>query len=107
MTQKATCELCRKPTNLSDVRYIPKGKDSKMLICSLCLEKRTNIESRLPYSTANRSKKQEFFCKRCKYNFRHDTKSLGYLKCPYCGRDDQVIEKKQRTAAEILNSIDD
>ncbi|MBW3003548.1 anaerobic ribonucleoside-triphosphate reductase [Candidatus Woesearchaeota archaeon] len=105
MNQKATCELCRKPTNLSNVTYIPKGKDSKMLICSLCLEKRTNIESRLPYSSANRIKKQEFFCKRCKYNFRHDV--LSHVRCPYCGRDDQVIEKKQRTAAEILNSIED
>jgi len=106
MSQKVKCELCKKTVPSINSRYIPKGEDAKMLICCFCFDKRKNLESTAPYYSKDVSKKQQYFCGRCKYNFRCDTKTFN-LRCPYCGKSDQLVERKEKTAAELLNSLEE
>jgi len=106
MESKITCELCKKQSLSSKAKYIPKGKDSKMLICGDCYAKRSSIDSTSPYYVKSDAPKKNYFCKRCRYNFKHEPTKLGKLACPYCGKDDQLLEKKTITAAEILNNLD-
>lgn len=106
MTAEVTCELCRKAVSVNSAKYIPKGADAKMLICSNCYNNRNNLESTTPYYSKSSPKKHQYFCARCRYNFKHDPKSFK-LSCPYCGKADQLVERKEKTAAEILNSLED
>ena len=51
--------------------------------------------------------KEKFLCMRCKYKFLHDRDSERILRCPFCGKEDKVIEDKPMPAEDLVSSSDD
>lgn len=97
--KKALCERCRNFFPYSEIRYMPKGKDSMIALCSSC---RTKAAAESKESKKEDSGKMPFFCARCKYKFKYDPKSITNFKCPYCGKNDKIIKDKRPSAAKLL-----
>ena len=51
------------------------------------------------------AEKISYICTRCKYKFKHNPAGEVFLKCPYCGKDDRIIEDK--AANSIVKEITD
>ena len=45
--RQALCERCRKFVLMSNIKYVPKGNDSKMALCNKCLKNFTPPPSNL------------------------------------------------------------
>ena len=94
------CEWCRGFFPISEVAYFPKG-NSKIALCKACREKGTKDKSILneeeDYEEVKKKtskiSKDSYYCRRCKYKFRFAPVNETKLKCPYCGREDTVIER--------------
>ncbi len=113
-----TCEKCKNVVTLDKVRLYPKDKDKNWLLCDNCCNELKNKMSTFSNAPSSLERKQvtnhvfidrkeervdskkdlaKKFCMRCNYSFRVDPERVGILynlKCPYCGKDDKVIDKK-------------
>ncbi|MBN1793183.1 hypothetical protein JW826_05875 [Candidatus Woesearchaeota archaeon] len=102
--RQGLCERCRKFVSLSELKYVPKGNDSKMALCTSCL-KNFNVPpgsvKKAP-ADAPLSSVKRFLCSRCNYKFRFNTSKDSALRCPYCGRTDKIIDEDSRSAERIL-----
>lgn len=91
-----TCERCKTATPLNKVKLFPKDKETNLLVCEKCHQElsRPRLVSRTkPLPQAEYAK---YFCTRCKYPFRADSLKVDViynLKCPYCGKDDKLLER--------------
>jgi DNA-directed RNA polymerase subunit RPC12/RpoP len=92
------CDFCRKSVPLSDIKYMPKG-DSKMALCPECRAKKTTLD---PPSKKQVPNKKQYLCQRCSYKFRFNPNSVSNLRCPYCGKADQVVELEQASAGNLV-----
>ena len=88
--RKIVCNRCRRFVSISDIKYMPNGKDSMIAICSACRAK-TSAETKSQQNTAKPQKKR-YFCERCRYKFRFDPASVTNLRCPMCGKKDKITE---------------
>lgn len=117
--RKITCEGCRKTVLVSDVRYVLKGKEGRMALCSACRERtdvsnmakkeseKTTFKKPTPTITKVSSDgRQIFICERCKYKFKFDMKSPSSLKCPFCGKSDKLVKENATSASNLLSEVD-
>ncbi len=111
------CHKCKREVDISQVRYIPKGNDEMEIVCMACSGQQSNtqviaskaptIETTIPKIIPEKPKKEEkikYFCGRCKYKFKYLPSSTTKLKCPYCGKDDKIMEDKS-DAGTILREV--
>lgn len=112
-----TCEHCKAVVPLDKVKLYPKDSEHNMIVCGECCEQLKNklkIYSNEPPRKEKKvtnnvyiDRKEERiesgrnlvkkYCIRCKYSFRVDPERAGVLynlACPYCGKDDKVIDKQ-------------
>lgn len=79
------CDFCENQVDKKKIKYIPLDNNKIKIKCFNCLDlnkKEIKTKNLIFYS-----------CRRCDYDFRHDIDSEISLKCPYCGKKDQ-LEKK-------------
>lgn len=100
-TRRMICDRCRKAVPIKDIRYLPKGKDARIALCSECRSKGFVSDEKEKKVT---DKKLKYFCSRCRYKFKFDPTGVSNIKCPYCGKDDKIIEDKVPPADELLKS---
>lgn len=87
--REALCDKCRRPTLVTDIKYVAKGDGSRQALCSRCRNK--TITSQIKPTTQKTSDKQIYVCGRCGYRFKFDTYGVSQLRCPYCGRTDKLV----------------
>lgn len=96
------CDRCHKSVPIPDIKYLPKGKDSRIALCSACRSK-TDIMKEINESVKKAvPQKKVYFCSRCKFKFKFDPKGVSNLSCPYCGKADRVVEHKMDSADALL-----
>jgi protein-arginine kinase activator protein McsA len=104
--RKMICDRCHKAVPLADVKYLPKGNNSKMALCSACRQQ-TLPESSIGKSSGSkpaREKRPEYFCGRCRFKFKYKGDAMTNFKCPYCGKADKVVEYKANSADDLVQS---
>ena len=91
------CDRCRSFVPMSEIKYQMKG-NSRISLCNKCRgsSEKTTLFKPMPKG------KQPFFCQRCRYKFNHDPDSGRQLKCPYCGKPDQVVENTTSSADQLI-----
>lgn len=104
--QEMTCDHCRKAVPVSDIKYLPKGKDGMIALCSSCRQKYKD-PAKKPGKEDIKPDKKPYFCIQCKYHFRFNPKSGVNLRCPFCGRADKVIEDKVPDADTLIRTLHD
>lgn len=100
-SRQVLCEKCRKFVTVAQIRYISKGNDSRIAMCSTCLTK-ANGAAFVNKKKVEDADKPTYFCSRCRYKFKFDPIKKATLRCPYCGKVDRLTEDKFTTAASIL-----
>jgi len=99
--RRMICDRCRRSVPISDINYLPKGKDSTIALCLACRVKdRKEGKIKVP-----EEKKKDFYCSKCKYKFKYNVSSQTNLKCPYCGKEAKVGEYKPQSANQIIEEI--
>ena len=88
--RETLCDKCRRPTFVTDIKYVAKGDGSRQALCSKCRNK--TIESQIKI-TQKVSDKQTYVCGRCGYRFKFDPYGAAQLRCPYCGRHDKLQQQ--------------
>jgi len=113
--RKMICDRCRAAVPISQIQYLPRGKDGMTALCETCRKEAPTapagaqgaVAGNTTKTTAAKSKvpdKESFFCARCKYKFKFDVFGATNLKCPYCGKEDKVISGTVKSAEALLNS---
>jgi len=103
--QEMTCDHCRKAVAVSEIKYLPKGKDGMVALCPSCRTKFKATAEKKPAEL--KPAKKPYFCIRCKYHFKFDPRSAANLRCPFCGREDKVIEDKVPDADTLIRTLHD
>jgi hypothetical protein len=107
-SRQVLCERCRKFVQISDIKYLPKGNDSKMAICKNCLKTFGIPGSQIKKTLSDgATAMQPYFCARCNYKFKFNASSRTSLRCPYCGKSDKITEEKARSTAQLLKENSD
>jgi DNA-directed RNA polymerase subunit RPC12/RpoP len=99
------CDRCRRAVPISDMKYMPKGDGGRIGLCSACRAKFNPEEEIKKEAKKAIGSKKQYFCTRCRYKFTYDPKSITNLKCPYCGKEDHVIEHKMQSADKLLKNL--
>ncbi|MEK6901745.1 MAG: hypothetical protein AABX37_05355 [Nanoarchaeota archaeon] len=101
--RRMVCDRCRSVVPLASMKYVPKGVEGKTALCAPCREE----TSKVPASTARKQsvQKQRYFCARCKYKFTFNEQGNSSLSCPYCSKDDKLLEHNPTTAESLLRSV--
>lgn len=110
--RKTICDCCRKSVPVSDIRYMPKGKDSRIILCPECRAKRVGtVEKEVPIPKKKAppkivAKSQSYLCLHCKYKFKsHHTYDIP--ECPYCGNSNRVIKTKELSADTLIKTSEE
>ena len=101
----AICDRCKGMIPISNIKYVQKGDDTFSPVCKACID---NSQSK-PAEHKPRSQsisKARYRWLRCKYGFGHDKGTERELKCPYCGKNDKVVEDTA-DATSLLREVDD
>jgi transcription initiation factor IIE alpha subunit len=97
------CEKCRKSVPISDIKYLPVGKDSMTAVCTDCRDKNKVME-KLNAPPKKEVERPAYFCTRCRYKFKYNPQGDTALKCPYCGKTDKVVENKTPSADTLVKN---
>jgi len=100
-TRQMICEHCRNSFPISEIKYMPKGS-TKVALCNGCREKQRTLE---PPSRKQVPNKKPYLCQRCSYKFRFNPNSVSNMRCPYCGKADQVVELEEASADKLVKNI--
>lgn len=101
--RKMICDRCRRAVPIADVKFLPKGKDSKITLCSMCRDRNATDEKEATVQKA--SQRKPYFCARCRYKFQFSPTRITDIKCPYCGGGDKIIEAEVKSSEALLKSI--
>jgi len=107
-TRKALCERCRKFVSISDIKYLPKGDNSRMALCKSCLKTLNpkDDKKKIIPKSSGLSGGKNYFCSRCKYKFKYNPQGDAALRCPFCGKSDKMLEDKQIDAESLLRQAE-
>lgn len=119
------CEQCNKTVPMNTIRYVAKGKDTVMAVCSECRSQESGTKSAIiknivaktnapkpavfekPVTVAKPapvSHKRIYFCRSCRYKFKVDPSKGTHIKCPYCGLSDDVEEYEVQSTDTLVRS---
>jgi protein-arginine kinase activator protein McsA len=101
------CERCRKFVPLSHIKYVAKGNESKMALCNKCLKAFSVSPSQIRKDSLASKPESRFVCERCSYTFTMKDSSSANLRCPYCGRDDKIVDANTKSAGHLLRMSED
>ncbi|MBM3199666.1 hypothetical protein FJZ53_01925 [Candidatus Woesearchaeota archaeon] len=116
--KKTICEQCRKQVLISDIKYVAKGKDSAIALCSECRSSKENMAKSAPGKpnfkpepkkvafVSPDTKKKVYFCSICKYKFKVDVSKKSKIVCPFCGRTNGIEEHEVQSADELVQKAD-
>mgnify|MGYP001767605443 CR=1 FL=1 len=90
---------------MPDIKYMPRGNDSRVALCSVCRSKKDVREKMAQVKQPVVQGKKPYYCERCNYKFKFDPKLGTGLKCPYCGKADAVEEYKDLSADSLLKEV--
>jgi len=108
------CDRCKKAVPVSEIRYIPKGRDSTATFCLDCisakkeansLNKKTNSPGMKTPLSMDNSLKEKYICMRCNYAFEFNTKSRSPISCPYCSKSDRLEKQRKKSAQDLIKDI--
>jgi DNA-directed RNA polymerase subunit RPC12/RpoP len=97
------CDRCRRAVPWPQIKYLPKGKDQRIALCDECRAKFTAGDTD-DKKKAKSAAKKSYICARCRYKFTLDPSGVTNLKCPYCGKDDKIVENKVPSADRLIKS---
>jgi|GEM_PF-1004230 len=100
--KKMLCERCRGFFPVSDIKYMPKGLNSKVALCSKCRALASVVDSKGKVKPAKSSEKKTFFCVKCRYKFTVNLDNFTRLKCPFCGTSDKIIEHNSGSSDDLV-----
>jgi hypothetical protein len=109
-TRKALCERCRKFVPVSDIKFLPKGDNARISLCTSCLKafkSEDEKKKKVVAKSASFSSGKTYFCGRCRYKFKLNLAGDATLRCPYCGKSDKMFEDKAIDADSLLRQADD
>ena len=92
--QDMLCDRCRRPTLITDIKYVAKSDGSRIALCSKCRNKPQVMEKIAPHK-ADPSHRVHYKCGKCGFKFKYDTQGTAVLKCPYCGETNNLHETKE------------
>lgn len=103
------CERCRKSVPVSDIKYMLKGKDSSIALCSICRSKaKKEMEKVESVKKADEEEKQapsnRYVCVRCNYKFYYTPSPRKAFRCPFCSKDDKIVKDEVDLRSLIRNS---
>jgi PHP family Zn ribbon phosphoesterase len=108
--RQGLCERCRKFVSVTEIKYMPKGGGSRIALCTKCLTL-FKVEDAKKKSAASAealgSGRPEYFCARCRYKFKYNPSSRTELRCPYCGKNDKIMDHKRTDPESLLKEADD
>ncbi|MBN1386040.1 hypothetical protein JW968_03630 [Candidatus Woesearchaeota archaeon] len=102
MQNTRTCDKCKQSIPMTEIKMYPKEGDRVWLVCKKCVEelKKKTVHKPLKMTAEDETTlkpvekkhipgkiKENYVCKRCKFNFSIDTDKQK-ARCPYCGKDD-------------------
>ena len=102
------CDLCKKSSPVSDMRYMLRS-GKRMALCQSCrgrTEGAAQPQVTIKKEVKKLATKQPYFCAQCRYKFKADA-GYGTPKCPYCGKTNKVTEVKETSADELLKEVTD
>jgi len=91
------CEKCKCEININNVKYVSQDEDNYSILCLSCYSGKTPE----PPKSTNKIK---YFCSRCRYSFSRNP--TVKIKCPYCGKEDKVIND-DRNVKNIISEVSD
>tara|TARA_Y100000031_G_C7981168_1_gene274799 strand:- start:140 stop:472 length:333 start_codon:yes stop_codon:yes gene_type:complete len=92
------CQNCKKEVDVNEVKYIAKDDNTFDVICKNCDE----IPEQSKKEVTLNPEKVKYFCSRCRFSFARNPKNL--VKCPYCGKEDKVMEDN-RDIKKIISEV--
>ena len=104
-TKKMSCDNCKRLVSASDIKYLPKGKYSKVALCSECRAKndsKKEINSKKEITSLDTTPKIIYVCERCNYKFK--SVPSDKTKCPYCSKSDSIIKHKVISADSLIKN---
>ena len=102
-TRQVLCERCRKFVQIADIKYLPKGNETKMALCRSCLKSFNIPASQVKKPVVQTGPAMEsFLCTRCNYKFKVSKARDASLRCPYCGKSDRIDEQKSHSTEVLL-----
>lgn len=105
--RRILCERCKSFKPFLEIKYISKGDEAKMALCSGCRDKAKLEEKKKIMMAAQKEKqKSSYYCRRCRYKFSYDPQGMTNLKCPYCGKADKVEKHDPQSAEKLLEELD-
>ena len=99
--RQMVCDFCKKSFPIPEIKYMPKGT-GQIALCGECRTKKMSLD---PPSRKVVPNKQPYLCQRCSYKFRFNPNSVSNMRCPYCGKADQVVELKDATADKLVKNL--
>jgi DNA-directed RNA polymerase subunit RPC12/RpoP len=108
-SRKALCEMCRKFVSVTEIKYLPKGDNSRMALCTSCLKifnTGKDDKKKKTAQSASMSGGKTYFCGRCRYKFKFNLAGNAELRCPYCGKKDKILENKDIDADSIIRTAE-
>ncbi len=121
-TRNMFCDGCKKQVPITDIKYMPKGKDGRAALCKECVAKANGAipeqtQKSNPFLSVSKPKPQaqpkplevydskiSYICGKCKYKFKYDTEKGSPLRCPYCGTNDNLQQTKTSVNSLLSNS---
>ena len=88
--RQMVCDRCHRSAPISEMRFVPKGNDAKLTLCSGCRKEHVSEQKEMLDKKAVDSSKKNYFCGRCRYKFQFNPTGVTNMKCPYCGKPDKV-----------------
>lgn len=92
------CEGCKKTVPVTELKYVLK-KDKRIALCTECRNKTEEaiktspiLQRKVEKQKEELSSKNMYFCKRCSYKFKFSEAPGTRLMCPYCGKDDRIVD---------------
>jgi rubrerythrin len=93
---KVMCHICKKYVTVTEIKYVIDKKPDKVIpLCKACQK---------THKTAEDGKKS-YMCGRCNYKFKFRPDNVTKLKCPYCGKSDQVCSDKPIDMDSFIKDI--
>lgn len=104
------CERCKKSVPVSEIRYMPKGRDSSIALCGLCRLKAKKEFEKEEFKKKEKAEPEKpadsnkYVCLRCNYKFYYTPNPRKIFRCPFCGKDDKLVKDEVDLRSLIRNS---
>lgn len=98
------CDHCRKAVPISEIKYLPQGREGRVALCNACRSDRTIARQAANVKEQAGPQKMKFVCTRCSYKFEFSPTRLSRPRCPYCGGWDKVHSCDKLDADSIVRT---